>query len=202
MAKQKWTRSEAVEYLAASGFHFKPHKNYTTAYLKRTASSYKKQESKGQKPSLSVARGHAEVRHIPAREERRQPGRRYLPARPEQYSIGTKGRAATKKDVEKLLKYAQKPPKAKKGQPERHALKPRGRAGGGTIAGNVSGILARYYGTKNAGDDATLSFKVSINDFNLILEASKDLTELGNNLLAASGHDAVFELVYSVNVLS
>lgn len=68
----RWTRKTALDYLASNP-NFTPNKpldEYTTDYLKRTASSFQKAESEGRAATLSEARGHQRYKHLPARGNR------------------------------------------------------------------------------------------------------------------------------------
>jgi hypothetical protein len=204
MAKQKFTRESAQAYLAGNPNFTpaKPFSEYKTPYLKRMAASYQKAEQAGVKPSRAAARGHAEVRHIPKKEGVYKAGRgQQRPPRPEQYSIGTSARKATPTDMNALVNYAQKPPKARKGQPERAPM----RAKGGFVSGNITGILAQdYSATKLAGDLVTLSFRVHLNDLNAIIASGGSAVDIANALMGQSYPtvNAVFSEVHSFNVLS
>ena len=73
MAKARWTRNTALEYLAHNP-NFTPDKpldTYTTAYLKRTASAFQDAELAGlEAPSTAKRRGHQRFTHLPAKGNR------------------------------------------------------------------------------------------------------------------------------------
>lgn len=74
MAKQRWTREAAIEYLASNP-NFTPNKpldDYKTPYLKRTASALQDAELAGRRvPTSAERRGHAraKVEHLEANKE-------------------------------------------------------------------------------------------------------------------------------------
>lgn len=74
MAKVRWTRNTAIEYLASNPNFIpnKPLSEYTDAYLKRTASKYQDAERSGRAaPTRAEIRGHARatVEHLAADKE-------------------------------------------------------------------------------------------------------------------------------------
>lgn len=76
MAKQRWNRESAIDYLRTQpGFTpAKPLESYTTAYLKRTASAFQDAEQAGrQAPTSAERRGHARatVEHLSADKDKR-----------------------------------------------------------------------------------------------------------------------------------
>lgn len=74
MAKQRWTRESAIDYLASNPA-FTPDKSlsqYSTPYLKRTASAFQDAERAGrQAPTSAERRGHARAKaeHLEANKE-------------------------------------------------------------------------------------------------------------------------------------
>ena len=74
MAKARWTRASAINYLASNPDFTpaKPLDTYTDAYLKRTASAFQDAERAGRKaPTTAERRGHARasVEHLDANKE-------------------------------------------------------------------------------------------------------------------------------------
>lgn len=206
--KEKFSRKEAIEYLADSGFKFKKGHKYTDKYLKRTAASYKKQKAEGHSPSLSRARGHGKVEHIPRSGRIR-----------EQYKIGSKERKATKKDIEQLRKEAAKGTRLKKNETPEQYTQRTGKAYKSAITthetttdrgeklqyvtGNVTGITcADSPFTSDLGpeQEGTLSFHVPASHFDAIMASSKDVTELANNLMQSSGISIQWCEIYSINI--
>lgn len=73
MARMRWTRQSAIEYLAERKLLTKAPEDYKdTAYLKRIASSFKRQEEKGEEPSRKKARGHQSppIEHLERNKEK------------------------------------------------------------------------------------------------------------------------------------
>lgn len=197
----KYNRSEAVEYLAGQGFHFRPGHKYTDTYLKRTERSYRKQQAEGIKnPSLSRARGHGEVQHIPRHKRIK-----------EQYAIGSKERHATKKDVEHLRKEAGKGTRTRKGEtPEQYtqrtgkeyrmAITTHEREQVNYVTGNITGELCVVYGVYEPGEAVTLSFHVPEEYWNQFLSQSSDTLDFANKLSKSSDQSIEWCEVYSINI--
>lgn len=72
MAKARWTRETALEYLANNPDFTpaKPLDTYSTAELKRKASIYQNAEQEGRTATTAEARGHQRYKHLPARGNR------------------------------------------------------------------------------------------------------------------------------------
>jgi len=64
MAQSPFTRDTALDFLEQRKLLTKPRGEYTTAYAKRLASSYRKAESTGKKTTRAAARGKAGPEHI------------------------------------------------------------------------------------------------------------------------------------------
>jgi hypothetical protein len=85
MAQSAFTRESALDYLASRGLLTKGREDYTTAYAKRLASSYRKAETSGKRTSRAAARGKAGPEHIvPNKNPEAGPVDRFA----EQYRIG------------------------------------------------------------------------------------------------------------------
>lgn len=212
MAKRyKWTRESALDYLAHSSAYQAQKSNKplnSTAEIKRKASYYKRAEEAGVTPSVAGSRGHAKPQHIPRQGRVR-----------EQYRIGSKERKVTKKDIELLRKEAAKGTRTKKGEtPEQYTART-GKAYKSKITshevttdrgerisyvtGNVSGHTcadAEFVSDAPPDSDATLSFHIPESHLNALMAQSKDVVEIANNLMAASGLPPVWCEIYSINI--
>lgn len=72
MARMKWTRESALEYLSHRKLLTKPASEYTTPYLKRLAGSARKQEQSGKEFSRAEARGKKPKEKQPPTKEPKQ----------------------------------------------------------------------------------------------------------------------------------
>ncbi len=85
MAQSPFTRESALDYLQQRGLLTKARTDYSTAYAKRLASSYRKAESSGRSTTRAAARGKAGPEHIiPNKNPENGPVDRFA----EQYRIG------------------------------------------------------------------------------------------------------------------
>jgi hypothetical protein len=197
MAQQKMSRSDALQYLAGAGFTFKKGHEYSDAYLKRVASSYKKQEAAGHKPSRDVARGHPKPRYVPHREIKGRPGVS------EQYRLeGRQGHKPTKKQLEQFHAYIEKPHKQKKGEPEKHAVEYQKNqmTGEPMVTGNVTGIAGVGAGSDlTPGEEGTLSFRVTKVEYDELVQRTQgDLTLMGEALVP----QGMWVEVYQIGILT
>ncbi len=64
MAQSSFTREQALDFLAQRGLLTKAREEYTTAYAKRLASTYRRGEASGKSTSRAAARGHRTTEHV------------------------------------------------------------------------------------------------------------------------------------------
>ena len=211
----KWTREEAIAYL--KGTSFKPAKskggkleNYGTPELKRKASVYRKAELEQRAVRPGEHRGHekigkpiqprAKIRHIERREQGPSPkGKGIVPARPEQYSVGTREQPVSGKQVERMLRSREKQRKKEGEAP----IRGREAAGGKRIlTGNITGILDMDYGQTKAGQPITLSFHIERDSLlRMLKDAGGDYVKFANMMgMAGGGTMGRFEGAHWVDV--